>query len=126
MPVNCAAELRKRSPSILPANKGNVLRKAKVLLCSPSPPWPHEKSQPLSCPSRLTFRGQGCSLPQKQGVLPESLWPGCPSSAALAVGMSPAWELQGWVGKGESITSTTAGAAVTPASVDAGVVQSPQ
>uniref|UniRef100_A0A8B9FCA9 Actin filament-associated protein 1-like 1 n=1 Tax=Amazona collaria TaxID=241587 RepID=A0A8B9FCA9_9PSIT len=29
VPVNCAAELRKRSPSILPANKGNVLRKAK-------------------------------------------------------------------------------------------------
>ncbi|NXA46292.1 AF1L1 protein, partial [Nothocercus julius] len=31
VPVNCAAEMRKRSPSILPANKGNVLRKAKVL-----------------------------------------------------------------------------------------------
>uniref|UniRef100_A0A8C6Z1V6 Actin filament-associated protein 1-like 1 n=1 Tax=Nothoprocta perdicaria TaxID=30464 RepID=A0A8C6Z1V6_NOTPE len=29
VPVNCAAEMRKRSPSILPANKGNVLRKAK-------------------------------------------------------------------------------------------------
>lgn len=29
VPVNSAAELRKRSPSILPANKGNVLRKAK-------------------------------------------------------------------------------------------------
>ncbi|XP_032559203.1 actin filament-associated protein 1-like 1 isoform X1 [Chiroxiphia lanceolata] len=29
VPVNCAAELRKRSPSIIPANKGNVLRKAK-------------------------------------------------------------------------------------------------
>ncbi|XP_027320672.1 actin filament-associated protein 1-like 1 isoform X1 [Anas platyrhynchos] len=29
VPVNCAAELRKRSASILPANKGNVLRKAK-------------------------------------------------------------------------------------------------
>ncbi|XP_033922657.1 actin filament-associated protein 1-like 1 [Melopsittacus undulatus] len=29
VPVNCAAELRKRSPSILPANKGDVLRKAK-------------------------------------------------------------------------------------------------
>ncbi|NWZ32153.1 AF1L1 protein, partial [Asarcornis scutulata] len=36
VPVNCAAELRKRSASILPANKGNVLRKAKVLLHSPS------------------------------------------------------------------------------------------
>ncbi|NWY47893.1 AF1L1 protein, partial [Sylvia atricapilla] len=36
VPVNCAAELRKRSPSIIPANTGSVLRKAKVLLCSPS------------------------------------------------------------------------------------------
>ncbi|NXJ04595.1 AF1L1 protein, partial [Odontophorus gujanensis] len=36
VPVNSAAELRKRSPSILPANKGNVLRKAKVLLHSTS------------------------------------------------------------------------------------------
>lgn len=40
VPVNCAAELRKRSPSIVPANTGSVLRKAKVLLSSPSPPWP--------------------------------------------------------------------------------------
>ncbi|XP_054834403.1 actin filament-associated protein 1-like 1 [Eublepharis macularius] len=29
VPVNCAAEMRKRSPSLLPANKGNVLQKAK-------------------------------------------------------------------------------------------------
>ncbi|XP_039934328.1 actin filament-associated protein 1-like 1 isoform X1 [Hirundo rustica] len=29
VPVNCAAELRKRSPSIIPANTGSVLRKAK-------------------------------------------------------------------------------------------------
>uniref|UniRef100_A0A674JK48 Actin filament-associated protein 1-like 1 n=1 Tax=Terrapene triunguis TaxID=2587831 RepID=A0A674JK48_9SAUR len=29
VPVNCAAEMRKRSPSILPANKGKVLQKAK-------------------------------------------------------------------------------------------------
>uniref|UniRef100_K7GBX3 Actin filament-associated protein 1-like 1 n=1 Tax=Pelodiscus sinensis TaxID=13735 RepID=K7GBX3_PELSI len=29
VPVNCAAEMRKRSPSIIPANKGNVLQKAK-------------------------------------------------------------------------------------------------
>ncbi|NXE70808.1 AF1L1 protein, partial [Calcarius ornatus] len=36
VPVNCAAELRKRSPSIIPANTGSVLRKAKVLLSSPS------------------------------------------------------------------------------------------
>ncbi|NWW08715.1 AF1L1 protein, partial [Oreocharis arfaki] len=36
VPVNCAAELRKRSPSIIPANTGSVLRKAKVLLRSPS------------------------------------------------------------------------------------------
>ncbi|XP_008933562.1 PREDICTED: LOW QUALITY PROTEIN: actin filament-associated protein 1-like 1, partial [Merops nubicus] len=36
VPVNCAAELRKRSPSILPTNKGNVLRKAKVLNVSSS------------------------------------------------------------------------------------------
>lgn len=45
VPVNSAAELRKRSPSILPANKGNVLRKAKVLLHSSSPPCPPKKSQ---------------------------------------------------------------------------------
>ncbi|NWV62626.1 AF1L1 protein, partial [Malurus elegans] len=31
VPVNCAAELRKRSPSITPASKGSVLQKAKVL-----------------------------------------------------------------------------------------------
>ncbi|NWH39868.1 AF1L1 protein, partial [Chloropsis hardwickii] len=36
VPVNCAAELRKRSPSIIPANTGSVLRKAKVLLGSAS------------------------------------------------------------------------------------------
>ncbi|OWK55114.1 Actin filament-associated protein 1-like 1 [Lonchura striata] len=47
VPVNCAAELRKRSPSIIPANTGTVLRKAKVLLSSPSSPWPHGKSQSL-------------------------------------------------------------------------------
>ncbi|KYO20166.1 actin filament-associated protein 1-like 1 isoform A [Alligator mississippiensis] len=29
VPVNCAAEMRKRSPSLLPTNKGNVLQKAK-------------------------------------------------------------------------------------------------
>ncbi|XP_053232560.1 actin filament-associated protein 1-like 1 isoform X1 [Podarcis raffonei] len=29
VPVNCAAEMRKRSPSLLPAHKGNVLQKAK-------------------------------------------------------------------------------------------------
>uniref|UniRef100_A0A8C4WEA3 Actin filament-associated protein 1 n=1 Tax=Gopherus evgoodei TaxID=1825980 RepID=A0A8C4WEA3_9SAUR len=29
VPVNCATEMRKRSPSILPANKGKVLQKAK-------------------------------------------------------------------------------------------------
>uniref|UniRef100_A0A8D2N8T7 Actin filament-associated protein 1-like 1 n=1 Tax=Zonotrichia albicollis TaxID=44394 RepID=A0A8D2N8T7_ZONAL len=29
VPVNCAAELRKRSPSIIPANTGSVLQKAK-------------------------------------------------------------------------------------------------
>uniref|UniRef100_A0A8D0GDZ7 Actin filament-associated protein 1-like 1 n=1 Tax=Sphenodon punctatus TaxID=8508 RepID=A0A8D0GDZ7_SPHPU len=29
VPVNCAAEMRKRSPSILPTNKGSVLQKAK-------------------------------------------------------------------------------------------------
>ncbi|KAK9406645.1 actin filament-associated protein 1-like 1 [Crotalus adamanteus] len=29
VPVNCASEMRKRSPSLLPANKGTVLQKAK-------------------------------------------------------------------------------------------------
>uniref|UniRef100_A0A8C6Z7U6 Actin filament-associated protein 1-like 1 n=1 Tax=Nothoprocta perdicaria TaxID=30464 RepID=A0A8C6Z7U6_NOTPE len=42
VPVNCAAEMRKRSPSILPANKGNVLRKAKVLPRPPQGPAPTE------------------------------------------------------------------------------------
>uniref|UniRef100_A0A8C6V915 Actin filament-associated protein 1-like 1 n=1 Tax=Naja naja TaxID=35670 RepID=A0A8C6V915_NAJNA len=34
VPVNCASEMRKRSPSLLPANKGTVLQKAKLGLPS--------------------------------------------------------------------------------------------
>lgn len=49
---------------------------------------------------------------------------------ALAADMSLAcreiWEVQGWVGRGESITSTMPQAAETPAFEDTGVVQSTQ
>lgn len=135
VPVNCAAELRKRSPSILPANTGNVLRKAKVLLQSSSPPQPHGNSYPLSCPPSLTIKSGdwGCSLPQKQGVLPAS-----PAARLVQLSSTHCWHeprLQGRLeGAGlggqerESITSMITGdmMTVTPGFEDAGVVQSPE
>uniref|UniRef100_A0A8D0FUQ7 Actin filament-associated protein 1-like 1 n=1 Tax=Strix occidentalis caurina TaxID=311401 RepID=A0A8D0FUQ7_STROC len=92
VPVNCAAELRKRSPSILPANKGNVLRKAKVLLCFPSPVCPHRKSHPSSCPPSLTVKfGSGdAPFPKSRGSCRGLLQPGWSSLATLTAGMSPA------------------------------------
>uniref|UniRef100_A0A670XWG0 Actin filament-associated protein 1-like 1 n=1 Tax=Pseudonaja textilis TaxID=8673 RepID=A0A670XWG0_PSETE len=59
VPVNCASEMRKRSPSLLPANKGTVLQKAK-----------------LGLPSfEMKFRRWPCQLYTSNGRMPSCLLP---------------------------------------------------
>lgn len=126
VPVNSAAELRKRSPSILPANKGNVLRKAKVLLRSSSLPCP-PKFFILSPYWTKNLGDCGCSLLQTQGMLPglHLCWS---PSVAEATDMSLACRFEEPRAGRAAVKASPlqCPGQHSPAFGDAGVVQSPR